>query len=44
MELSSEQQEELRTAADQVQIVGARYPEAQDVMTNVEAPLPPDAG
>ena len=44
VELNSEQLEELRTAADQVQIVGARYPEAQDVMTNVEAPLPPDAG
>jgi len=30
-----------RVAADQVQIVGARYPEENDRMTNLEAPLPP---
>jgi hypothetical protein len=32
----------LRAAADQVQIVGARYPEENDRMTNLEAPLPPE--
>ena len=31
---------EIRTAADQVQIVGARYPEENDHKTNLEAPLP----
>ena len=44
VELTTEQLDELRAAADQVQIVGARYPEAQDAMTNREAPLPSDAG
>jgi aryl-alcohol dehydrogenase-like predicted oxidoreductase len=40
VELSDTQLADLRAAADQVQIVGARYPEAQDRMTNQEAPLP----
>lgn len=40
VELTDAQLAELRAAADQVQIVGARYPEAQDRMTNQEAPLP----
>ena len=40
VELTAEQLADLRAAADQVQIVGARYPEAQDAMTNREAPLP----
>jgi aryl-alcohol dehydrogenase-like predicted oxidoreductase len=40
VELSEVQLAELRAAADQIQIVGARYPEAQDAMTNQEAPLP----
>lgn len=40
VELTAEQLAELREAADQIQIVGARYPEAQDAMTNQEAPLP----
>lgn len=40
VELSEAQLEELRAAADQIQIVGARYPEAQDSMTNRDAPLP----
>ncbi|MFD2077513.1 aldo/keto reductase [Actinopolymorpha cephalotaxi] len=40
VELSTAQLAELRAAADQIQIVGARYPEAQDAMTNREAPLP----
>jgi aryl-alcohol dehydrogenase-like predicted oxidoreductase len=40
VELSEGQLAELRAAADQVQIVGARYPEAQDAMTNRDAPLP----
>jgi hypothetical protein len=31
---------ELRAAADQIQIIGARYPEAQDRMTNRDAPPP----
>lgn len=43
VELTAEQLDELRAAADQVQIVGARYPAAQDAMTNREAPLPSDA-
>jgi aryl-alcohol dehydrogenase-like predicted oxidoreductase len=40
VELTPEQLTELRAAADEVRIVGARYPEAQDAMTNREAPLP----
>ena len=40
VELTDEQLAELRAAADQVHIVGARYPEAQDRMTNRDAPLP----
>jgi aryl-alcohol dehydrogenase-like predicted oxidoreductase len=40
VELTGAQLADLRAAADQVQIVGARYPEAQDRMTNQEAPLP----
>ncbi|MFP5416135.1 MAG: aldo/keto reductase [Actinomycetes bacterium] len=38
VELSDTQLADLRAAADEVQIVGARYPEAQDRMTNREAP------
>jgi aryl-alcohol dehydrogenase-like predicted oxidoreductase len=40
VELSKVQLDELRAAADQIQIAGARYPEAQDRMTNLDAPLP----
>ncbi|MFI5911792.1 aldo/keto reductase [Dactylosporangium sp. NPDC051541] len=40
VQLSEEQLAELRAAADQIKIIGARYPEAQDAMTNREAPLP----
>ncbi|GAA1035334.1 aldo/keto reductase [Virgisporangium ochraceum] len=40
VELTADQLAELRAAADRIQIVGARYPEAQDAMTNREAPLP----
>jgi aryl-alcohol dehydrogenase-like predicted oxidoreductase len=40
VELTAGQLAELRSAADQIQIVGARYPEAQDAMTNRDAPLP----
>ena len=40
VELNAAQLADLRAAADQVQIVGARYPEAQDRMTNQDAPLP----
>lgn len=40
VELTAEQLAELRAAADQIQIVGARYPAAQDAMTNRDAPLP----
>ena len=40
VDLTAEQLAELRAAADQIQIVGARYPEAQDAMTNRDAPLP----
>lgn len=40
VELDAAQLAALRAAADQVQIVGARYPEAQDAMTNRDAPLP----
>jgi aryl-alcohol dehydrogenase-like predicted oxidoreductase len=41
VELTAVQLNELRAAADKIQIVGARYPEAQDAMTNLDAPLPP---
>jgi Transmembrane secretion effector len=30
----------VRAAADRIQIIGARYPEAQDRMTNRDAPPP----
>ncbi|MEU0561540.1 aldo/keto reductase [Dactylosporangium sp. NPDC006015] len=40
VELTADQLADLRAAADQVSIVGARYPEAQDAMTNRDAPLP----
>ena len=40
VELSEAQLAELRDAADQIQIIGARYPEAQDRMTNRDAPPP----
>jgi aryl-alcohol dehydrogenase-like predicted oxidoreductase len=40
VELSESQLAKLRAAADRIQIVGARYPEAQDAMTNQEAPMP----
>ncbi|MGW5237647.1 aldo/keto reductase [Monashia sp. NPDC004114] len=40
VELSEAQLSELRAAADQIQIVGARYPETQDAMTNRDAPPP----
>ena len=40
VELTDAQLAELRAAADEIQIVGARYPEAQDRMVNQEAPLP----
>ena len=40
VELTAVQLEELRAAADKIQIVGARYPEDQDAMTNLDAPLP----
>jgi aryl-alcohol dehydrogenase-like predicted oxidoreductase len=40
VELTADQLAELRAAADQIRIVGARYPEAQDAMTNRDAPLP----
>ncbi|MCB0912470.1 MAG: aldo/keto reductase, partial [Propionibacteriaceae bacterium] len=40
VELTGEQLAELRAAADQIQIVGARYPAAQDAMTNRDAPPP----
>ena len=42
VELTTEQLAELRAAAEQIRIVGARYPEAQDAMTNRDAPLPTD--
>ena len=38
VELTDAQLAELAAAADRVQIVGARYPAAQDAMTNVDAP------
>jgi aryl-alcohol dehydrogenase-like predicted oxidoreductase len=40
VELSDAQLARIRAAADEIQIVGARYPEANDRMTNLEAPLP----
>jgi aryl-alcohol dehydrogenase-like predicted oxidoreductase len=40
VELNDAQLAELRDAADQIQIEGARYAEAQDTMTNRDAPLP----
>lgn len=40
VELSDAQLSELRAAADAVEIVGARYPDAQDRMVNLDAPLP----
>ena len=40
VELTADHLAELRAAADQIQIVGARYPAAQDAMTNRDAPLP----
>lgn len=40
VELTEDQLNELRAAADRIQIIGARYPEAQDAMTNRDAPLP----
>ena len=40
VELSDAQLGELRDAADQIQIEDARYPEAQDTMSNQDAPLP----
>jgi aryl-alcohol dehydrogenase-like predicted oxidoreductase len=40
VELTPDQLTELRAAADQIRIVGARYPEAQDAMTNRDAPTP----
>jgi aryl-alcohol dehydrogenase-like predicted oxidoreductase len=42
VELTDDQLAELRAAADRIRIVGARYPEAQDAMTNRDAPLPTD--
>lgn len=40
VELTEDQLARLRATADQIEIVGARYPDAQDRMTNQEAPLP----
>ena len=40
VELTDAQLAEIRAAADDLTIVGARYPDEQDRMTNVEAPLP----
>lgn len=40
VELTDAQLAELRAAADQIHIVGARYPEAQDALTNRDAPAP----
>jgi aryl-alcohol dehydrogenase-like predicted oxidoreductase len=41
VELTADRLAELRAAADQISIVGARYPEAQEAMANRDAPLPP---
>ena len=38
VDLTTDQLAELRAAANQIQIVGARYPAAQDAMTNRDAP------
>lgn len=40
VELTETQLAEIRAAADEITIVGARYPEENDAMTNLEAPLP----
>jgi aryl-alcohol dehydrogenase-like predicted oxidoreductase len=40
VELTDAQLAEVRAAADRIQIIGARYPEAQDRMTNRDAPPP----
>jgi aryl-alcohol dehydrogenase-like predicted oxidoreductase len=40
VELNDAQLARIRAAADEIQIVGARYPEANDRMTNLEAPMP----
>jgi aryl-alcohol dehydrogenase-like predicted oxidoreductase len=40
VELNDAQLAEIRAAADSLTIVGARYPDEQDRMTNQEAPLP----
>ena len=40
VELTDDQLAEIRSAADKIEIVGARYPEENDRMTNLEAPLP----
>jgi aryl-alcohol dehydrogenase-like predicted oxidoreductase len=40
IELTDAQLAEIRSAADEIEIVGARYPEENDRMTNLEAPLP----
>jgi len=42
VELTTGQLAELRAAAEQIRIVGARYPEAQDAMPNRDAPPPTD--
>ena len=44
VELSESQLAEIRAAADNLTIVGARYPDEQDRMTNLEAPLPTTSG
>ncbi len=41
--LTEDQLAELRAAADSIQIIGERYPEAQNAMVNRDAPLPSDA-
>jgi aryl-alcohol dehydrogenase-like predicted oxidoreductase len=40
VELNDAQLAEIRAAADSIQISGARYPEENDKMTNLDAPLP----
>jgi aryl-alcohol dehydrogenase-like predicted oxidoreductase len=40
VDLTTDQLAELRAAANQIRIVGARYPAAQDAMTNRDAPQP----
>ena len=39
--LTEAQLSEIRAAADSIEIVGARYPEENERMTNVDAPPPP---